>query len=572
MEPTRKFILKAGSKLSCISYRNSINNPIQHFYFTSSAEALLSLFRSEDAPFPELSLDQVGHDIGDIYLNVFMLNEDLIIYFREYSQLQGIINQATNLEDVSSAIRGDCQQNTSDQNGYVIQYIPTVFEIKGRLSAYVICKPDVLIHVSSYRIRATDLKYIISNQIRIWNEEVNTSNRKPITFAVIFTQLLEIIKGGNTPFLDQVFIQPTVPGYATSPIKTPNQTLSPTSSSLTSSYVSPSSTFSSSFSSPQRLSPQQISPMYIPAPILSPGGTTGVDAFENVPSDIVRVMALNMTLSDIGKLCGTSRKFYNEICDSNEFWYRKCLKEFPTKVKPEGTQWKVFYADLIGEVENQLGSDLLDLKYEQIVELVNLAPELRGPRVREMRRIAGLGPRRGLNFGGAEAQPQQNPNAFFQMQPINPINNNAIAQNGQLPVIHGENFIYLGGNIIQGLAQGQPMLGMPPQENPNVVEDNERLDAGNIWRDFNYLLDEAQMAQRYRLENAENEVFGNIVRLTNQTGDTPENELEAWINLLNANPAVGILRDGEEQWIRGRLNAYLNRQPQPLNVNNNNNQ
>jgi hypothetical protein len=80
------------------------------------------------------------------------------------------------------------------------------------------------------------------------------------------------------------------------------------------------------------------------------------------------------------------------------------------------------------------------------------------------------------------------------------------------------------------------------------------------------------MAQRYRLENAENEVFGNIVRLTNQTGDTPENELEAWINLLNANPAVGILRDGEEQWIRGRLNAYLNRQPQPLNVNNNNNQ
>ena len=49
---------------------------------------------------------------------------------------------------------------------------------------------------------------------------------------------------------------------------------------------------------------------------------------ENLSSDVLRSIAIDMDLETIKNLCLTSKKFNRIICDNRNFWINKLLKDF----------------------------------------------------------------------------------------------------------------------------------------------------------------------------------------------------------------------------------------------------
>jgi hypothetical protein len=143
MDPRQNFPLRKGTLLSCISYRNSIENPEYNLYFTTPAEAIFSLFRDNRPPHNasslaslfesdfELSFGQttdtmVKNNINDLYLNTFYLTQDIVLNPLRDSSLEKVLTNGPTLERVKNAIDEDCSASP-DKNGYVIPYTTTIF-------------------------------------------------------------------------------------------------------------------------------------------------------------------------------------------------------------------------------------------------------------------------------------------------------------------------------------------------------------------------------------------------------------------------------------------------------------
>lgn len=54
---------------------------------------------------------------------------------------------------------------------------------------------------------------------------------------------------------------------------------------------------------------------------------------EQLPSDILRLVALNLPLSDILELCKTSKRFQQHICNHKPFWEALFLREVDEKIE-----------------------------------------------------------------------------------------------------------------------------------------------------------------------------------------------------------------------------------------------
>jgi hypothetical protein len=466
MEPGRNFPLRKGTLLTCISWRNAIANPQLNLYFTSPAEALVSMFREAVvAPF-ELTIGQANavaqntDTNDDLYLNTFYLTEDIIINPMPDSRLARELAEDPTLNEVRAAIQTDCD-SVPDKMGYVVPYQATIFypgkpldspipgrrgplpgaaTIRARITTYIVCRPNILLHAQSFRISKFLLNNVIVRLIADWNEE-NPKSR--IGGGVIIDLLANRLKRGiqeadtgRPQLLEPVFVQPEVPGLVTSPIQydPPDPGMSP----IAKLPVSAEEEFVRSPIFPITPEPAR-RPVVPPSSMLnpadpstfvpqrmSPGDTTALDAFASVPGDVVRVIALGMTLDAISKTCLTSRRFNELICNSEDFWRLRVQQDFgrrfsqdkdeqideATRKKPANWTWKRYYAELSGNIP---ASQALDFA-NQLAELPDVVEQLKHlprdqyqARVNEMRHQAGLGP---VNFGPALHIAQEGLNAF----------------------------------------------------------------------------------------------------------------------------------------------------------------
>src|SRR5579885_732878 len=171
MEQERNFILKKGSKLRSISNREPMANPDYNIYFHSASEALLSIYK---APINNkyYQLSAYGPDKTELYINTFALKQDIVVK-EYYGKLAKRVNDLNfTISDQIFLINKDCVDLNSSENsvpGYVISYncsliinteefneddifLNSIQYVEGRLTGYVICNPDLLIHVASFKI------------------------------------------------------------------------------------------------------------------------------------------------------------------------------------------------------------------------------------------------------------------------------------------------------------------------------------------------------------------------------------------------------------------------------------
>lgn len=81
--------------------------------------------------------------------------------------------------------------------------------------------------------------------------------------------------------------------------------------------------------------------------------------FEDLPNDVIRQMALDLTSEDIFNLCLTNKRFNKVICDDENFWRNKLKRDFPQDRKRlENESWKQFYERLKSEIPVEIPDDI----------------------------------------------------------------------------------------------------------------------------------------------------------------------------------------------------------------------
>ena len=92
--------------------------------------------------------------------------------------------------------------------------------------------------------------------------------------------------------------------------------------------------------------------------------------FDNIPNDVIILLALEFNDKDILNYCKTNKRFNRLICQNWDFWYQKILKEFKYDAKVKDLdKIKTLYGNLssinryIEEKKSSLDEQLV--KYSQ---------------------------------------------------------------------------------------------------------------------------------------------------------------------------------------------------------------
>lgn len=56
---------------------------------------------------------------------------------------------------------------------------------------------------------------------------------------------------------------------------------------------------------------------------------TKIDRFAKMPKDVIRELAINLEPNDLVNFCQTSKRMYETVCNSQDFWWRKLQKDYP---------------------------------------------------------------------------------------------------------------------------------------------------------------------------------------------------------------------------------------------------
>lgn len=63
---------------------------------------------------------------------------------------------------------------------------------------------------------------------------------------------------------------------------------------------------------------------------------------DNLPTDILLLVALELPPEDLMSLCNTNKKFNERICGNDDFWYNKIQKDFNVpQVRPAPNNWSL---------------------------------------------------------------------------------------------------------------------------------------------------------------------------------------------------------------------------------------
>jgi hypothetical protein len=76
---------------------------------------------------------------------------------------------------------------------------------------------------------------------------------------------------------------------------------------------------------------------------------------ENLDKNVLRLLALDLAMPDILKLCLTSKKFNSEICKNNNFWRNKLYRDYPQTINkfPGKSDFRKIYLSLYNKVKTQ---------------------------------------------------------------------------------------------------------------------------------------------------------------------------------------------------------------------------
>lgn len=487
MSQPKRFFLKKNTLLYTLALYPTPDDPAYNLYFTSSSEALLSLFRDHlvDDEF-DLSLKASG-DSPDLnfYLNTFVLTEDIQIGPAGTKQsLQHIINESLTITQMKGAMNEDC--NIENADGYVIIYqversqkyaqqmfiqsmlrqgirdfdrkllIPYSQGVKGRMTGYILCRENLLVHAESYLVDSGKLlAYLAELEMEFISDRVrNYGGQGTITVAVEATYLREQIRANPETILTRIPITVDTPGYRspTRPltITSPTYTMeeipySPRRSTVTSPRARPLSPFSSPKAGP---SPTLSRPVLSPAGISLTGSlpSTGIsltgplsprtgqpiipltpalkltpskpvegqgDLFLTLPREIMRIMALNMHLKDLTNSCQASQRFNQLICEDEQFWADKTLQDFgqvKAEKRLEGMSWKLYYRELTGLIPEENALDFSELDQDLRNQINALPLPQKRARINELRKAAGLGE---LVFPNAQIASGEWPNWMY---------------------------------------------------------------------------------------------------------------------------------------------------------------
>jgi hypothetical protein len=106
---------------------------------------------------------------------------------------------------------------------------------------------------------------------------------------------------------------------------------------------------------------------------------------ENLPKDLKMMLALELSINDISKLCRASKKFNEIICSSTIFWRNKLKKDFPnidiTNVSNNNVKKfyqylvqrpKVYGVEISAYFDNYNGYDFIDQLSDTLVNQYQL--------------------------------------------------------------------------------------------------------------------------------------------------------------------------------------------------------
>ena len=365
------FLPKDQTYVVGLTVKSGESNPSLQIYFASITEAIISMFHPSMQNF--LASGKEASERGDtsfddsleIYLNVFFVKEQVVVKRpqnmgsnRENLRVQNLINNPkTNIfrerDELQNAIQHDCHLEGTPSflidvpvyfdltaiktnfgrilhmmdarteaykamDKYLPDFLEVAKDINGRLNGLVFCDLDLLIHVESYILNKDALvdvirKYMNENYGLIGDtfDSTEVSRLGYMTLAQIISYVRSTLQGDKDSYLTKVNIK----AIETS-----------TGLDLSPKSIVPSLSVVTSKSRPTV------------GPFGDPNEPMGIDAFQNIPYDVLRLIGLNMDLESINRACRTSQIFNNTFCSygpNNEnfaraelFWLEKTRRDF----------------------------------------------------------------------------------------------------------------------------------------------------------------------------------------------------------------------------------------------------
>lgn len=363
MDVPREIVLREGTNLITITYSNDIQTPTRVIYHLTFAEALVVMMDMSE---------RLGIPMGTRYLQTFQLTETVVIKPHQKtieSVDLGSLDDDSDQLTMERYMQTTCEKLGGDgfaENMVIrgnIAYMPA-----GRIVGYVICRPNILIHVQSFKFDTDTIKMLMSLIVSEFMNDEHVQERGYMpNLAVVLNELTLRIKDDRDAYFTSMFVQPAVEGYATANIipvlEQASMTRLPASPPLAA-----------------------LSPKNPASPI------ENFDAFATVANDVLRIIAMNMRLEDLLATCQTSQRFNREICNDERFWAAKVMAEFPGREKPGQYSWKQYYQDLVGRVENAIASIFHLLDQNERAELLAMPPFERIQLINRYREAVGVVP------------------------------------------------------------------------------------------------------------------------------------------------------------------------------------
>ncbi len=326
--PLKPITLYKGQSVYSLTIKTHLPADIRTVYFEDPVDAVMAMFHPGLQDWlarnkkPRQSINQSWANTADyeIFINQLEVSEEFEVNVRsEIDDLQYVINKTIDQADLQNAIVTECQRQgvlAFIVRVPIIMYLRTLsttekysypenlWDFKHELTGIIICDTKLLALKDSFRMKQETLLTDLRQSITSWSRPDANSRR-----FFIF----------NYPFVHDKFMKYSI---RKDDIKD----------------------FFEKVGEESRDQPSL--PVDEEKEIPS-----GEDPFARLPADIIRYMALRMTVGEIDTACKVSRDFERRICDpelSKMFWRQKLTLDYPDKVrdKPSRLSWRKYYARL----------------------------------------------------------------------------------------------------------------------------------------------------------------------------------------------------------------------------------
>nr|MBA3757024.1 F-box protein [Nitrosomonas sp.] len=306
--------------VSRLSLTANNTQPDFSVYFLKATDALLSMFHPAVQNWLVVNTtDQATEQIA-VHLDTFYVRRTAKIKYQVLnSEFQRLTKVGADLAALNKAGLADC--NNFAYDGIMIEYPihldmqfvrdrglhnPNFKDFDSMLYGTMFCHPnDILIHVESFKVHMPEflvsVREIVLSEVEEW---IDVPDYGPERLRM---ELSSKIHRANRfrPYLERTFIS----------------------------------------ADPQRLTREKYATI-APTPNVNPF----TDLRYPIPKEVIRLIAINLSLEDILRSCQTSPTFNEAICNDDNFWREKLRLDYPKReaTKSPNLTWKEFYQRIVG--------------------------------------------------------------------------------------------------------------------------------------------------------------------------------------------------------------------------------